>query len=111
MIAANVQHFIGKPWMAATQLTLPQGNTRVLLEERGARRLPSQTLLDVRVSRKIRCGGLGRIELLFDVLNALNESAEEDVATEDLYSPNFGRGTVFVDPRRAMLGVRMNLGR
>jgi hypothetical protein len=26
-------------------------------------------------------------------------------------SPNFNRPTVFIDPRRAMLGVRVNLGR
>jgi hypothetical protein len=29
----------------------------------------------------------------------------------DLFSPNFGRPTVFVDPRRVMFSVRTNLGR
>ena len=28
-----------------------------------------------------------------------------------LFSPNFDRGTAFIDPRRAMFGVRLNLGR
>jgi hypothetical protein len=111
MIAGNLQHFSGKPWAASAQVALPQGDQRILLEPRGSRRLSSQTLLDVRVSKIIRMGGLGRIEVMFDILNVLNNTAEEALATDNLYSPNFGRPTVFIDPRRAMLGVRLNLGR
>lgn len=111
VVAASAQHFSGKPWAASTQISLPQGDQRVLLETRGARRLSSQTLLDLRLSRTISFGGHGRIELLLDVLNALNESAEEALATDNLYSPNFGQPTVFVDPRRLMLSARLNLGR
>jgi hypothetical protein len=48
---------------------------------------------------------------MFDVLNVFNDTAEEALAADNLYSPNFGRPTVFIDPRRAMLGVRLNLGR
>jgi hypothetical protein len=44
------------------------------------------------------------------VLNALNEKAGESLATDNLFSTNFGLPTVFVDPRRAMLSVRLNLG-
>ena len=68
---------------------------RVLLEPRGTRRLSSQTLLDLRLSRPFSLGRLGRIELLLDVLNALNDTAEESLATETqmtetLFSPTFG---------------------
>ena len=111
VIAANLQHFSGKPWAATAQIGLPQGDQRVLLEPRGSRRLPSQSLLDVRVSRSFRFGGRGRVELLVDVLNALNDTAEEGLATDNLYSRNFGQRTFFMDPRRAMVGVRLNLGR
>jgi hypothetical protein len=101
----------GKPWAATAQVTLPQGDQRVLLEPRGSRRLPSQSLLDLRVSRVFAVGGIGRVELLVDVLNALNDTAGEGLASENLFSPNFGQPAVFVDPRRAMLGVRLTLGR
>ncbi len=111
VIAANLQHFTGKPWAATAQVRLPQGDQRILLEPRGTRRLPSQTLLDVRVSRTIALRPIGRIELLADVLNALNDTAGEALATDNLFSPNFGQPTVFMDPRRAMVGVRLNLGR
>jgi hypothetical protein len=39
VLAANFQHFSGKPWTAAAQVTLPQGAQRILLEPRGSRRL------------------------------------------------------------------------
>lgn len=105
-IAANMQHFTGKPWAATAQVALPQGDQRIQLEARGSRRLPSQSLLDVRVSRAIPFGTTARAELIVDVLNALNETAAEGIAIDNFFSPNFGQPTVFVDPRRAMLSVR-----
>jgi TonB dependent receptor-like, beta-barrel/Carboxypeptidase regulatory-like domain len=116
VLAANLQQFSGKPWTAAAQITLPQGAQRVLLEPRGSRRLSSQTLFDLRLSRAFTLGKLGRVDLLLDVLNLLNDTAEESLATETqmtetVFSPTFGQPVSFVDPRRAMLGVRLNLGR
>ena len=108
VIAANMQHFSGKPWAATAQVVLPQGDQRILLEPRGARRLSSQTMLDLRVSRTV--GDSRRVELLVDVLNLLDDTAEERVATDNLFSPNFGLGSAFMDPRRVMIGVRLNLG-
>ena len=75
------------------------------------RRLSSQSLLDVRVSRAISLRGVGRIELLLDVLNALNDTAEDGLVTDNLFSTKFGGATSYVDPRRAMVGVRLNVGR
>ena len=106
-----MQFLSGKPWAASAQISLPQGDQRILLEPRGMRRLPSLTMLDLRVSKTVPLGGLGRVELLMDVLNAFNQATEEGLATDNLYSPNFGQPTVFVDPRRVMLGARLNLGR
>jgi hypothetical protein len=89
----------------------------VQLERRGARRLSAQTSVDIRVSKRIIAGGFGRIELMLDVLNALNDAAEEGLVSDLLVgergdvNPSFGRPNVFMDPRRAMLGVRLYLGR
>jgi outer membrane receptor protein involved in Fe transport len=110
MIATNFQYYTGKPWAATAQVTLPQGSQRIALEPRGVRRLSSQSLLDLRVSRKIVSGGLGRIELLLDVLNVLNITAAEELASDNLFASNFGRPSIFTDPRRAMVGVRFKLG-
>ena len=74
-------------------------------------RLSSQTLLDVRVSRAFRLGDLGRVELRLDVLNVLNDTAEESVRTDVYDAGTFGRANIFIDPRRAMVSVKLNLGR
>jgi len=112
IVAANLERFSGKPWAATTEITnLGQGSQRILLEPRGSRRLSSQSLLDLRVSRSIPFGRGRRAEILFDVLNTLNDTAEESIATDNLFSPNFGRPSIFIDPRRAMIGMRLNLGR
>jgi hypothetical protein len=112
VVAANLQYFSGKPWAATTQITnLKQGPQRILLEPRGSRRLSSQSLLDLRVSRAIPFGRGRHGEILFDLLNALNDTAEESLASDDLFSPNFGRPSTFIDPRRAMIGLRLTLGR
>jgi hypothetical protein len=117
VVAANFQHFSGKPWAASAVVSLPQNaQQRILLEPRGSRRLSAQSLLDVRLSRAFSVPRIGRVELLLDVLNALNDSAEESLVTDTLltevgHNPNFGLPNAFVDPRRAMVGVRLSLGR
>ena len=50
-----------------------------------------------------------RAEILLDVLNALNDTSEERLVDDNFFSQNFGRPSVFVDPRRAMLGIRLSL--
>jgi hypothetical protein len=107
-VAANFQYLSGKPWAATAQISLAQGNQRILLETPGTRRLPSQTPLDLRISRKFSLGKAG-VEALVDVFNVLNDKAEEGLATDNLFSSNFGRPTIFMDPRRAMIGLRFSL--
>jgi hypothetical protein len=109
--AANLQYFSGKPWAGTALIALPQGDRRILLEPRGSRQLSSQTLLDLRLSKTIVMNDVSRVELLADVFNVLNTAAGEVLATDNLYSPNFARPTVYTDPRRAMIGVRLALGR
>lgn len=111
VLATSLQHFSGKPWAATALTDLPPGPQRIFLEPRGTRRLSSQSLVDLRVSRTFHFGRAGRVEFLIDVLNALNDSAEESLATDDFFSAAFGEPTVFIHPRRAMFGLRLNLGR
>lgn len=115
-VSASFGYFSGKPWAATTQISLPQGIQRVQLETRGSRRLSSQSLLDLRISRSVSVGA-SRVALFVDVLNLLNETAEEGLVTDVLatetvaQNPDFARPSAFVDPRRVLLGVTLNLGR
>ena len=116
LFAATFQHFTGKPWATAASVRLEGSDRRILLEPRGAQRLSSQSLLDVRLSRIFQLGARATVHLMIDVLNVLNDSAEEslvsDVAlTETRTNPTFGIASVFMDPRRAMISVRVGLGR
>jgi len=112
VLAGNLGYFSGKPWAATGVTSVPQSpQQRILLEPRGSRRLSSQTLLDLRLSKALAAGADRRLELVLDVLNVLNNTAEEGVITDNLSSPNFGRPTSFVDPRRVMLSVKITLGR
>jgi hypothetical protein len=63
-------------------------------ETRGTRRLSPQTPVDVRVSRTFSIGGVTRVELLFDVFNALDDTAEEGLATDNRFSPNCAQPNV-----------------
>ena len=112
LVAANLQSFSGKPWAATTQVSLSQGSRRILLESRGSHRLSSQTLLDMRVAKSFRLRSTNTIEVMFDVLNLLDDTAEEALVSDNLFSTaTFGKPSRYIDPRRVMLGVRVNLGR
>ena len=112
LVSAHLQHFSGKPWAASAQVSLgAQGIQRILLEQRGARRLSSQSILDLRVSKKLSLGDNGSLELLLDVLNLLDETAEEALVSDVLAATTFGQPRSFVDPRRAMIGARLHFGR
>jgi hypothetical protein len=108
LLALHFQYLTGRPYTALTNVTLPQGVRPVYIEPLGSRRFSSQELLDLRLSKSFPIGAGRTIELLADVLNALDDTAEEGVATRNFFSPNFGVGTNFVPPRRAMIGVRLS---
>ena len=55
--------------------------------------------------------GATTIDLMFDILNVLNDTAEEALVTDNFFAGTFGQPKQFIDPRRAMLGVRVNFGR
>jgi len=101
----------GLPWTATAQIPslTPEGQ-RVLLEARGSRRLSSQKLLDLRLSKTHTLGRAVKLSYLLDVLNVLNSHAKKEWWTITSLA-KLRRPKVFVDPRRAMLGVRFILGR
>jgi hypothetical protein len=79
----------------------------IFIEPFGSRRLSAQTILDLRISKIFRFGPARSLEVMLDVLNALDDTAEEGLATRNFYSPNFGVGVDFIPPRRAMIGAKL----
>ena len=111
VVAANLQYLSGKPWTHTALVNPNEAARPIMIEPRGSRRLSSQTLLDVRFSRTFRFNNAGRVELCLDVLNLLNDTAEESIRSASYDAVNLGQPDIFIDPRRAMLSVRLNLGR
>jgi hypothetical protein len=107
LVGANFRHFTGQPWAAFANVRLPQGPQRIFIEPRGARRLSSQTLFDLRVSKIFRFGREGSLEVLGDLLNLLNDEAEVGLLSNNFYSPNFEKEGSFILPRRVMVGVKV----
>jgi hypothetical protein len=118
LVAATFQCFSGRPWAATAQVALPQsGRQRVLIEPRGSRRLSAQSLMDLRVAKTLALGSAGTLDLRLDVLNLLNDKAEETLQSDVLFdaanktNSSFALPQTFMDPRRAMMSVKLNLGR
>jgi len=107
LIGANFQYLTGRPYAGqATNIRLPQGTRAIYVEPLGSRRLSNQSLLDLRVSKPFRFGDTRKIEIVLDIINALQEEAEESLITRNFFSSDFGAGNRFIDPRRAMIGVK-----
>ena len=78
--------------------------TPFLAEPRGATRLDNVTLWDVRGSKRFRSGASREIELMVDLFNLLNQSANTAIINN--VGSLFGRPTSILPPRVARLGVR-----
>ncbi len=92
------------PASGATNL----GRTTILLEERGENgRLPSVTLLDLRLQKDFNLGANARISLIADIFNALNDDSYQTVQSTIVTSSAFNLPDSFVDPRRIMLGAKL----
>jgi hypothetical protein len=106
ILGVSFQHLSGVPWAGQYAVRLPQGRIPVYVEPRGSRRLDSQTLLDLRVSKDFALTGSARLELLVDVFNVFNVSTYQS-ANSSAFTDAFGDGRGPMDPRKAMLGARL----
>jgi len=105
-ISTNLRYFTGQPVLKSIPLRgLNQGTVTILAEPRGATRLDDVTLWDVRSSKRFRFGGARELELMVDVFNLLNQSANTAIINN--VGSLFGRPTSILPPRVARLGARV----
>ena len=106
LLGANYRYLTGKPWAAEARVRLPQGSQQIFIEPMGSRRLSSQNVLDVRISKAFRFGETGRVELMANLFNVTNDQPEEDFVSTLVTSPNFEEPRRWLLPRRLMLGIK-----
>ena len=109
--AINFQHQTGKPWartarISEEELGLPQ--TTILAERlTGDRRLPDLNNLDLRVEKEFAFSDDVDVAVFGDFLNLTNSDAFEDLGSREGTADIFGLPTLFVYPRRLMLGAKV----
>jgi hypothetical protein len=107
LVSANYTNQSGRPWARTirTDLGVP---TELLLERiDGSRRVPRWNMLDVRLQKEFGLSDKVRVGLFADILNTFNNDANESVASRETDSESFGQPTIFLDPRRVMLGAKV----
>jgi outer membrane receptor protein involved in Fe transport len=111
-LSGNYSWLTGRPYARQVTVTdLAQGAKVIFTEERdGSRRTSDVNLLDIRIEKEFPISGEFRIGVSADIFNLFNSDAFYDVATT-LSNPEtqdiFGVGSVFVPPRRVMLGAKL----
>ena len=102
--SAFLQHLAGDPLQRTNNFaSVPNATTVTLrLEPLGARREPNVNVLNLRGSKKFSFG-TRRVELDFDLFNALNSNSATAITTTS--GPSFGAITTIVPPRIARFGV------
>jgi outer membrane receptor protein involved in Fe transport len=110
LVAVNYVYQSGRNWARRVRvpgLGFPAAPVVEAEERDGRRRLPAQTLLDLRLQKTFKLGNWVRLVLLGDLLNALNDDAHEGLLSQIGTSPDYGLARNFVEPRRLMLGVKL----
>lgn len=104
---ANVTRF-------ADGTTPSQGSFTIFLEPRdGSLRMDPQNYANLRAEKRFALGGSKRFTVMVDVINLLNSETPLTIATETALTaagavnPSFGVADTLFNPRRAMVGVRM----
>ncbi len=99
------RHATGDTW---TPIIAVRGgdnpNIRILTEEAGSRRLPSQNLLDMRIEKQLGIYS-GQLRFTVDMFNVFNNGYAQRVANL-VGNPNFGAPIFYNEPRQMRLGIR-----
>jgi outer membrane receptor protein involved in Fe transport len=112
LVGANYLFQSGRAWVRFRKvedldnLGFPSA-PNIQLEERGDRRLPSWNSLDLNVQKAFALGQKAKLMLFGYVLNTFNDGANEDVVSREATTEGFGVPTVFIPPRRVMLGAKI----
>lgn len=111
LIGANYSYQSGRAWARRGrigELGFPT-DVEINLEERdGSRRIPNQSLLDLRVEKGFKLGDKVEFTVFGDALNLTNSGINESVLSRfaDI-AEDFGVPSDFVPPRRFMVGAKL----
>ena len=110
LIGANYSFQTGRAWARRgriAELGFPT-DVEINLEERdGSRRIPNQSLVDLRVQKGVKLGDKVEFTVFGDALNLTNSGINENVLSRFVDAEDFGVPSDFVPPRRFMVGAKL----
>jgi len=106
MLSAYFAYEQGRPFNREIPIGLDQGRRWIAAEERGSKRYPDPTYLDLRLEKEFGLWGNSRLKFLIDVWNIFNSDYNNSVASTDAASDAYLAPSGYVLPRRAQLGIR-----
>jgi len=108
MLSAYFSHMQGRPFnrtVVVPGTILAQGKQTVAAEERGSKRYPTQTMLDLRVEKDFGLWRTTRLKLFIDIWNVLNSDAYQRVGSTNADSEAYLAPTSYDLPRQAQIGI------
>ena len=106
MLSAYFDYEQGRPYNRAITIDLDQGRRTIAAEERGSKRYPNPTYLDLRVEKEFGLWGNSKLKFLIDIWNVFNTDYYSWVASTNGLSDAYLKPGGFVLPRRSQLGFR-----
>jgi outer membrane receptor protein involved in Fe transport len=113
LVGANYLFQSGRAWARRSRIAEPDLGfptaPEINIEERdGGRRVPDQSMLDLRLQKNFSLGEQTRFSLFADALNLFNTSANQGVLSRFVdQTETFGVPGDFILPRRLMLGAKL----
>jgi outer membrane receptor protein involved in Fe transport len=114
LIGANYLFQSGRAWArrarveAFDNLGFPAAPEINIEERDGNRRVPNQSILDLRLQKSFKLSEKVRFQLFCDALNLFNTDTNEDVLSRFVDNEvDFGVPSAFLLPRRIMLGAKL----
>ena len=111
-VSGNYQNLSGRTFAPFASVVLPQGRRDIKIEaagEPGAFRAPRTSVLNLRIDKMLSFGGHRKLELIANVVNALQSTAPStSFATFNFFSATYAQPTSWVQPRQLYLGARVN---
>jgi hypothetical protein len=107
LLGANLTFQSGVPWGRTIRVPDLGLSTTIRAEELdGDRRVASWKLVDLRVQKEFKLGGRANVAVFGDLLNSLNDDANENVESTLGTASNFGVPSRIILPRRLMVGAK-----
>ena len=113
LVGANFLFQSGRAWARRARISDPDLGfptaPEINIEPRdGSRRLPNQTILDMRLQKAFSFTKEVKLDLFADILNVFNTGVNQGVLSRFVDTPGtFGVPSDFVTPRRVMLGAKL----